>query len=131
MVKRGGKEIVTVEIYKQVYDTLKERANLENSSVKDFINQILQNEVKRAKVLIRYFPHLSKVGMVGDILVVRDKKIKDDVDIFESNGKLFCEHCESNDCVHIQYVMMLPDGLKLLKGKLYENDTNSYKGFDK
>jgi hypothetical protein len=40
MVKRGGKEVITVEIFKETYDTMKAIATKKRWSTKDYIHSI-------------------------------------------------------------------------------------------
>jgi hypothetical protein len=124
MVKRGGKEIVTVDIYKETYDVLKERAKLDRYEVKEYINKILSSEVEKAKFLLKYMPSLSYAGKLDDMsmLFIKDKKIGDQVDVYVNDeGRLHCEYDGSDDCVHVQFALMLPQAreLKGFKGPIY------------
>ncbi|MDE2589556.1 MAG: hypothetical protein KGL95_07820 [Patescibacteria group bacterium] len=124
MVKRGGKEIVTVDIYKEIYDALKERAKLERYEAKEYINKILLGEMERAKFLLKYMPSLSLAGKLDDMsmLFIKDKKIGDEVEVYVSDeGKLHCEYDESDECVHVQFALLLPQtkDLKGYKGSIY------------
>jgi len=75
MVKRGGKEVITVEIFKETYDAMKVVAARKRWSAKDYINTVLMEAIERDKFLRSYAPSLSKVGYEDDILFIRDKSL--------------------------------------------------------
>lgn len=54
MVKRGGKEVITVEIFKETYDTMKVIATRKRWSAKDYINTVLMEAIERDKFLQSY-----------------------------------------------------------------------------
>jgi hypothetical protein len=113
MVKRGGKEIITVEIFKDTYDTMKAIANKKRWSTKDYINTVLLEAIERDKFLYLYAPSLSKVGYEGNILFIRDAKLGATAEITLRDRSLYCNVCESKDCVHIHYALALPETAKL------------------
>jgi hypothetical protein len=58
MVKRGGKEVITVEIFKETYEAMKVIANKKRWSTKDYINTALVEAIERDKFLQSYAPSL-------------------------------------------------------------------------
>ena len=54
MVKRGGKEVITVEIFKETYDTMKAIATKKHWGTKDYINNVLLEAIERDKFLYSY-----------------------------------------------------------------------------
>jgi hypothetical protein len=106
MVKRGGKEVITVEIFKETYDTMR-------WSAKDYINTVLMEAIERDKFLQSYAPSLSKVGYKDDILFIRDIKLGKTAEIYLRDRSLYCNVCECKDCVHIHYALALPEVAKL------------------
>ena len=71
MVKRGGKEVITVEIFKETYDAMKLIATRKRWSAKDYINTVLIEAIERDKFLHSYSPSLSRVGYQDNILFIR------------------------------------------------------------
>jgi hypothetical protein len=118
MVKRGGKEVITVEIFKETYDAMKVIATGKRWSTKDYINTVLVEAIERDKFLQSYAPSLSKVGYEEDILFVRDAKLKETAEIYLRDRSLYCNICESKDCVHIHYALALPEVAKLYLQRL-------------
>jgi ribosomal protein S7 len=51
MVMRGGKEVITVEIYKEAYEAMKIIANKKHWRTKDHINTVLVEAIERDKFL--------------------------------------------------------------------------------
>ena len=113
MVKRGGKEVITVEIFKETYDAMKVVAARQRWSAKDYINTVLMEAIDRDKFLRSYAPSLSKVGYEDYILFIRDTKLGKTAEIYLSDRSLYCNVCESKDCVHIHYALALPEVAKL------------------
>jgi hypothetical protein len=118
MVKRGGKEVITVEIFKETYDAMKVIATGKRWSTKDYINTVLVEAIERDKFLQSYAPSLSKVGYEEDILFVRDAKLRETAEIYLRDRSLYCNVCESKDCVHIHYALALPEVAKLYLQRL-------------
>jgi len=118
MVKRGGKEVITVEIFKETYDAMKVIAIRKHWSTKDYINSVLMEAIERDKFLQSYAPSLSKVGFEEDTLFIRDAKLDKTAEIYLRDRSLYCNVCESKDCVHIHYALALPEVAKLYLHRL-------------
>jgi hypothetical protein len=113
MVKRGGKEVITVEVFKETYDAMKAVATKKHWSTKDYINTVLLEAIERDKFLQSYAPSLSKVGYEDNILFIRDAKLGKTAEISLRDRCLYCNICDSKDCVHIHYAFALPEVAKL------------------
>ena len=118
MVKRGGKEVIPVEIFKETYDAMKLIATRKRWSAKDYINTVLIEAIERDKFLHSYSPSLSRVGYQDNILFIRDAKLGKTAEIFLRDRSLYCNVCESKDCVHIHYALALPEVAKLYLRRL-------------
>lgn len=113
MVKRGGKEVITVEIFKETYEVMKSIAEKRRWNTKDYINTVLRESIERDRFLQTYAPFLFKVGFEGNTLFIKDSKIGKTAEIFLRDRALYCNVCESKDCVHIHYALVLPEVVKL------------------
>jgi hypothetical protein len=113
MVKRGGKEVITVEIFRETYEIMKSVAVKKRWNTKEYINSVLKDAIERDKFLQAYAPFLIKVGYEGNILFIRDSKIGKTAEIFLREQVLYCNLCESKDCIHIHYALALPEVAKL------------------
>lgn len=113
MVKRGGKEVITVEIFKETYDVMKATASKRRWNTKDYINTVLAEAIERDKFLQTYAPFLSKIGFEENILFVRDSKLGKTAEVYLRDRTLYCNVCDSKDCLHIHYALALPETAKL------------------
>ena len=113
MVKRGGKEVVTVEIFKDTYDVMKANAEKKSWNTKDYINTVLMEAIERDRFHQSYAPSLSKIGYQDNILFIRDAKKSKTSEIYLRDRALYCNICNSKDCVHIHYALALPETAKL------------------
>ena len=113
LVRRGGKEVVTVEIFKETYEIMKSVAQKNRWNTKDYINSVLQGAVETDKFLKAYMPFLSKVAYESNTLFIKDSKTKQIAEVQLRDRMLFCNVCESNDCIHIHYALALPEAAKL------------------
>ena len=113
MVKRGGKEVITVEIFRDTYEIMKSVAGKKRWNTKEYINSVLKDAIERDKFLQAYAPFLLKVGYEGNILFIRDSKIGKTAEVFLREQMLYCNLCESKDCIHIHYALALPEVAKL------------------
>jgi hypothetical protein len=113
MVKRGGKEVVTVEIFKDTYDVMKANAEKKRWNTKDYINTVLMEAIERDKFLQSYAPSLSKIGYEDNILFIRDAKKSKTAEVYLRDRALYCNVCDSKDCVHIHYALALSEVAKL------------------
>ncbi|MGI0025261.1 MAG: hypothetical protein ACREA4_08975 [Nitrososphaera sp.] len=113
MVKRGGREVITVEIFKETYDAMKTVAERNRWNMKDYINSVLREVIERNRFLQAYAPYLLKVGCEGNILFIKDSKLGKTSEIQLRDRTLFCNICESKDCTHIHYALALPEVTRL------------------
>lgn len=113
MVKRGGKEVITVEIFKDTYDVMKANAEKRRWNTKDYINTVLMEAIERDRFLQSYAPSLSKIGYEDNILFIRDAKKNKTAEIYLRDKALYCNVCEERNCVHVRYALALPETAKL------------------
>lgn len=113
LVRRGGKEVVTVEIFRETYEIMKSVAQKNRWNTKDYINSVLEGAVDRDKFLKAYMPFLSKVAYESNTLFIKDSKTKKTAEVQLRERMLSCNICESNDCIHIHYALALPEAAKL------------------
>ena len=113
MVKRGGKEVITVEIFKETYDVMKAHAEKKRWNTKDLINTVLVEAIERDRFLQSYAPYLSKIGFESNVLFIRDSKLGKTAEVYLRDRALYCNVCGSKDCAHIHYSLALPEVAKL------------------
>lgn len=113
MVKRGGKEVITVEIFKETYDVMKANAEKKRWNTKDLINTVLAEAIERDRFLQSYAPYLSKIGYESNVLFIKDSRLGKTAEVYLRDRALYCSVCEERNCVHVHYALALPETAKL------------------
>jgi hypothetical protein len=103
MVRRGKKEIVTVDVYKENYVPLKEKASAKRYGVAEYVNHRLEMALKRDEFLSSLAPHLSVDSSEGDLIVIRDDGLRGFVELRLREGALYCDHDRTTDCYHTRF----------------------------
>jgi hypothetical protein len=114
MVKRGGKDVITVEIFRETYAIMKSQAERKRRNTKEYINSVLTEAIERDRFLQAFAPSLMRVGYEGNILFIKDAKMGKTTEIYLRDHTLYCNICESNDCLHIHFALALPEAAKLI-----------------
>ncbi|MDR2720257.1 MAG: hypothetical protein LBC03_05600 [Nitrososphaerota archaeon] len=102
-----------VSIKKELIDQVEEfiTDNPEYKGVADFIHESIRVHMHtiRQKNKKR-FQHLNKGEVVRIIENNKDGSIKTVADLyFKQPGLIYCDHCESTDCEHIQFALTVTD----------------------
>jgi hypothetical protein len=105
--------VITVEIFRDTYEIMKSEAERKRWNTKDYINSVLKEAIERDKFLQAYAPYLLKVGYEGNILFIKDSKLRKTAEIHLRDRTLYCNICESKDCMHIHFSLALPEAAKL------------------
>jgi hypothetical protein len=108
-VKRGGRSVVTVEIFLENYEKMKKRAIQKRLNIKEYINDFLQVYLEKEEFLARVAPSLSVDSYEGNRITLKDVKKKILVDVFYVNGELQCESDRTNNCIHTKFIWMIPE----------------------
>ena len=112
-VKRGGRSVVTVEIFVENYEKMKQRANQKRLNIKEYVNDFLQGYLEKEEFLARVAPSLSVDSYQGNRITLKDIKKKILVDVFYVSGELQCEADQSNNCIHTKFIWMIPEISKI------------------
>ncbi|KAA2278894.1 MAG: hypothetical protein AB7V56_14985 [Candidatus Nitrosocosmicus sp.] len=117
-VRRGGRNVVTVEIFIENYEKMKQRAIQKRLNIKEYVNDFLQLYLEKEEFLSRVAPSLSVDSYEGNRITLKDTNKKVLVDVFYSNGELQCDVDQSNNCIHTKFIWMIPE-----ISKIKTNDT--------
>jgi len=112
-VKRGGRSVVTVEIFVENYEKMKQRAIQKRINIKEYVNEFLQGYLEKEEFLARVAPSLSVDSYQGNRITLKDIKKKILVDVFYVSGELQCEADQSNNCIHTKFIWMIPEISKI------------------
>lgn len=116
MVRRGKKEIVTVDVYKENYIPLKHEAHAKRYGVAEYVNHKLQLALERERFLHSYAPHLSVDSCEGDIIVIRDDSIRGFVELRLRDNSLQCDHDNTTDCIHTRFAWASNEIVNFFRG---------------
>ena len=105
--------MVTVEIFVENYEKMKQRAIRKRLNIKEYVNDFLQGYLEKEEFLARVAPSLSVDSYQGNRITLKDVKKKILVDVFYVNGELQCEADQSNNCIHTKFIWMIPEISKI------------------
>lgn len=127
--KLGGKRgFVSVEVEKNTYLKLSQSAKTDNMSVRMHINKKLEEIFEKEQMVSTIAPLFKLVSFTDSSFIIKEEKItntelhKKDrnfivVDLWQ--GRLWCETDKKDDCIHVRYVLMLPQ-IVTIKDELKE-----------
>lgn len=113
LVRRGGKDVITVEIFKDTYQIMKSEAERKRWNTKEYINLVLKEAIERDEFLQVFAPSLLKVGYEGNVLFIKDSKLGKTAEVYLKDQTLYCNICNSRDCNHIHFALALPETARL------------------
>lgn len=114
MVKRGGREVITVDIYQETYNLLKAEAKKQRYPVVKYINDMLAMNVEKDQFLREYAPGWEvRRPMEEDRITFINAKTREFAEVFVRDGELRCSLDESTDCIHTHYAWALPEVARL------------------
>lgn len=118
----------TVTVSDQVYDYFWERWS-ENrkkivlkhgvSSFSGYLTRILYDTMRRDEAQSRFAPLIDIIDLFEDRVVLRDARKDRIAEVFVRNGQLYCNLCESSECVHTGYSLAIPEVVEGMKKKGY------------
>ncbi|MEM2698354.1 MAG: hypothetical protein QXF17_03415 [Ignisphaera sp.] len=110
----GYKRIpIRIEVYKKIEE--KHKSMNIDSSISKWISDLLLMNIKRYDYLKIYAPYISYIGHHENEFFLRDKKDDRVIEIILKDKMLFCKYCNNNDCIHIHYVLILPEFGKFIE----------------
>ena len=102
--KVAAKPANTLDILEQeTYDFLKDEAEKEGTSVRKHVNNKLDMIVAKTKFMRQYMPKLKKLTFEDGTFFIYDANKNITTRIGLNKGLVFCESCDSNECVHVMY----------------------------
>lgn len=109
MVKRAGRDVVTVEVFKDTYDSLKKSAEERRSTTKEFTNSLLTNNLLRLYYLGMIAPELSVDSCEDNRITLKDSKARRLIDVYQKDKEFYCELDKAMDCIHSRFVWSSPE----------------------
>ncbi len=113
MPKPGYKSITIPE---EIYDRFKSyKDNDSDYSLSKYVSHMLEERIIQDEVFAKNAPMLKKIGIDDDRIVLRDKKNNRIVEVVVKNNTLYCESCESTECLCCGFCYALPETYSMLK----------------
>jgi hypothetical protein len=113
VVIRGGRKVVTVEVFAENYERIKIKASQKKQNIKEYVNDLLGVYLEKEDFIHLIAPSLSIDSYEGNRITVKDVKEKVLVDVFYKNGDLQCEKDQRNNCIHTRFIWMTPEISKI------------------
>ena len=79
-----------------------------------YITYMLEEMMQKDKTFARYAPKLEKLSIDDDRVIIKDNIKNRIAEVAIQKGELYCQLCESKNCVHVGYVFSLPDVYSVL-----------------
>lgn len=108
--------IVSVDIYRSIYDKISKLAEKNHITIKDYVNQLLESHVTTAEIITKRFSQISQVGSTDTAILMEDKgkNAIASITLKIEDGNMFCSLCKKNFCEHIFRSLLSPDWIKIL-----------------
>ena len=91
------------------YQSRKEELQKKNiNSFTSYVSKILEEEIERSEILMKYAPFLSEIGIYENRILLDDKRKDAFFEVVYKNKELFCRGCGRNDCVHVGFAYSIP-----------------------
>jgi len=101
-----------LSVHTEIYDKVKDRFESEgsNQSFTKWISEYLLMNLEKDEFLTQYAPFVSKIGIQGNVLTLKDSKKNKYVEIRMVNGRL---QSDNDDPIYLQYALALPEIIAL------------------
>lgn len=128
-MSNGGntaRETVTVNVYRDIYDKYKIKAEQERSGLKEYLNELLQNLIDKEEFVDLRLGHINIDSVQDNRVTLKDMKERRLIDVYMKNDELFCEHDNSTCCIHVRRVWASTKMGKLVRRQM--NGSSSGEG---
>lgn len=87
-----------------------ENPDLGYRSLSDFV----QDAIRRHPEYVEQFEHFN---IHEDHVTIFDKYLKEIVDVYFQNERVYCDYHEAHECEHIDFVLTIPKVIEILEDK--------------
>lgn len=121
MPKTGYKSITVPEEIYERFKTYKDTDGVKNEmgsySLSKYVSYMLEERMLQDKILAESAPMLKKISIDDDRIILRDRKANRVVEVIIQQGKLYCELCEDDSCLHCGFCYAIPEVYAVMKTK--------------
>lgn len=109
MNSMGKKDIIPVDLERPLHEKLKKSAETKNISLRKYVNELLVMNLEKEEFMSKYAPMIQYISAQDNKIILKDNKKNQFTEVFKKNSNLYCTLDESTDCIHIHYVLALPE----------------------
>lgn len=104
-------------VKEEIYNVLLEYHRKSNTNLKfnPWVSEYLLLNIEKDDFLKRYAPHIEKMSLQGNILLLKDHKRNQYAEIEYKDNTVWCRLDESDSCIHVHYAFALPELARLKK----------------
>lgn len=122
MPKPGFKSITVSEaVYDRFHDAYtNSKEDLSRKGVKSFsgyVSYMLEEQMLKDETFAKHAPRIKSISVESDCVILRDNVSGRIIEVAIRGGELACQHCEKGDCVHVGFVLSMPDVYDMLESK--------------
>ena len=122
MPKEGFKSITVSEtVYKRfndAFDNSKDALAVRGvRSLSGYISYMLEERMQENEAMAQHAPRMKKIAVDDDRVVLLDSKANRIAEVVLQNGKMFCQLCEEDNCLHVGFAYALPEVYAALSKK--------------
>ena len=112
----------SITIPEHLYDQF--RAHIGSDDVKNdvgayslskFVSDMLEERMMKDRAIAHNSLMLRKIGIDGDRAILRDRKSNRVAEVVIKDHTLYCESCESEECLHCGFCYALPEVYTVMK----------------
>lgn len=84
-----------------------------NKELGGYINDVLEDVIKKKRRFEQLYPHLSKEGYTGNTLFIFDATQHKRAEVYLYRNRIKCDLCDSFGCEHVYFALSLPEIARL------------------
>lgn len=86
-------------------------------SLSGYVSYMLEESMTKSDNMTLHAPMLKKISVDDDRIVILDISKNRIAEVALQQGKIFCQLCEQDNCLHVGYALAQPDIYGALKEK--------------
>lgn len=112
-ITKGDKGIIIhrdlVQPLQTWYEVDQIAEGIRGRSFQRYVNEILKDWIDKREFLKERFPMLWHVAIQENRVILKDSKKNMYVDVHLSDGTLYCDADKTDDCIHVHFVLAMPE----------------------
>lgn len=126
----GRGKAIPVDIVPETYEMLKEKAGDNETSIRQYTNDLLFMIMRKMEFIKKYVPDLKLDGIGHESIYIKDYRHDKDnpctAELRLKDNQVFCVFDNSHDCIHIHFGLCLPEISVLMPEENNEQQEEEY-----